>query len=106
MAGYYRKNFDTFDRVAAILRSGGNFVYSPHEYPDNVDRGGEFDIRKAFSMYTNFICLQADTIVLLPGWEASKGANIERELAEVCGLDVMVWNEDTNTLSLLVKEDA
>lgn len=106
MKGYFRKNFDTFERVTALLRQKGHFVYSPHEYPDNVDRQIEFDMRKAFSMYTSFICLQADTIVLLPGWEASKGANIERELAEVCGLDVLIWDEDNNTTSKLVREDA
>ncbi|WP_448786483.1 DUF4406 domain-containing protein [Brucella intermedia] len=50
-------------------------------------------MRQAFASYCNFICLEADTIVLLPGWRASKGAGAERQLALNCGIDIIEWLE-------------
>ena len=48
-----------------------------------------FSLREALAMDTNWICLNADAIALLPGWETSKGACAELALAKALGLKVI-----------------
>ena len=81
MTGLPKFNYPEFDRVAAILRAQGCFVYNPAETVD-------FEPRKHFTEYTSFICLEADKLVMLPGWKNSKGARIEHDLAEYIGVDI------------------
>jgi hypothetical protein len=90
MKGYPNKNFPAFMEATALLRGSGHRVYNPAEYPGNTD--GTFDLRKAFASYATFICLEADTIVLLPGWEQSLGVSAELALAKNCGLKVLEWS--------------
>ena len=33
--------------------------------------------------------LQCDTIYMIPGWESSRGATFEREVAEKCGIKIV-----------------
>jgi len=87
MKGHPESNYPLFNSVAAELRSKGHHVYNPAEYPHD----GEFPIRKAFAEYCNYICLRADTIVLLPGWDRSIGAKVEKGLAQRIGLAVEFW---------------
>ena len=56
----------------------------PHRGPHHA-----FPLRKAFAEYAAFICEQACTIALLPGYEKSAGASVELALAKICGLDVL-----------------
>ena len=71
MTGYPDYNYPAFNLAAAALRAYGHRVYNP-----------------AFAAFSAFICLEADTIVALPGWEKSRGATAEMALAHVCGLEV------------------
>lgn len=87
MKGYPESNYPLFHRVAAELRQAGHEVYNPAEFTHD-EPSGEFPIRKAFSEYSRFICEEADTIVLLPGWEKSLGVSAELALAKNCGLVV------------------
>lgn len=87
MTGYPEFNYPEFNRVAQLLRDAGNFVYNPAEF----DWQDEFPIRKAFAEYTAFICLEADKIVLLSGWENSLGVSAELALAKNCGLEIEEW---------------
>ena len=90
MTGLPEYNYPLFREVAGELREAGHRVYNPAEFPHKGDPK-DFPIRKAFAAYAAFICLEADTIVLLPGWQASKGVLAEKALAENCGLDVVEW---------------
>jgi hypothetical protein len=93
MRGLPDFNYAVFDRAAEFLRGFGHQVYSPAEYPFSGPRD-QFPLRQAFDAYCRFICRDACTIVLLPGWENSQGAVAELALARVCGLDVLHLEED------------
>ena len=86
MKGHTEHNYPLFNRVAAELRVKHE-VYNPAEFPWI----GEFPIRRAFAAYCRFICEEADTIVLLPGFIKSVGAGAELALARNCGLEAFLW---------------
>lgn len=90
MKGYPEFNYPAFMAAAAALRAAGHVVYNPAEFPHDGPRD-EFPIRKAFASYCAFICNEACTIMLLPGWEASLGVSAELALAKNCGLDVIEY---------------
>ena len=103
MRGIPEFNFPAFYAAAAKLRADGHFVFSPAER-DNERHGTDisngnatgdeakaakdhgFNLREALAHDLAFICAEADAIALLPGWEASKGANAERMTALALGL--------------------
>lgn len=92
MKGYPKSNYPLFMKVAKELREGGNAVYNPAEFPHDGPHE-EFPLRKAFAAYCKFICEEADTIVLLPGWEKSLGVSAELALAKNCGLEIFEYLE-------------
>lgn len=92
MTGLPEFNYPLFHDVARRLRAAGHAVYNPADYPHNAS-DGPFPIREAFAEYSEFICLRADMIVLLPGWMGSKGAFAERLLALNCQVEAIEWNK-------------
>ena len=84
MTGYPDLNFPAFNAAAKELRAKGLDVANPAE----IEPTGE-------KTWTN--CMKADikalcdccTVALLPGWEDSKGANIEARLAINLGMRVV-----------------
>lgn len=86
MTGLPDFNYPTFNKTAADLRARGFTVYNPAEYKHD---GPVFPIREAFAEYSRFICLEADAIALLPGWENSLGVSAELALARNCNLEII-----------------
>jgi hypothetical protein len=76
-------NRTTFAAEAARLRSHGHEVLCPTELPS----------QPTWSHYMRLCIadvLKADKVVLLPGWERSRGSFFEAEVAHVCGIRIEV----------------
>ena len=52
-------------------------------------------MRRCLSEITNY-----DTVVMLPGWNASRGARLERDVALACGIHVVNLSENKITYGL------
>ncbi len=106
MRGIAEFNFPAFYAATARLRAEGHEVFNPAERDNKVHgvdiskgnaAGDEklaaeqhgFNLREALKDDLEFICLHADAIALLPGWENSKGARAELATAEALGLKVL-----------------
>jgi len=74
---------DHFARAAKSLETAGHAVVSPAELP--IREGWEWAdyMRAALPLM-----LTCQRVALLPGWEASRGARIEVELADELGMPV------------------
>ncbi len=115
MQGYPEFNFPRFNAVAAALRAGGHTVFNPAEKDierhngTDISKGNatgsleqsktehKFSLRQALSEDMNFICLEANQIVLLPGWEKSNGAQAEHRCAVALqseGMEVLYLHEE------------
>jgi len=92
VSGVPEKNDPLFAAVTARLRAMGHRVYSPRERPWD-------GARSAFADYCAFICAEADTIVMLPGWRQSHGASCEHSLAECVGIEIIEWSAWEEALS-------
>ena len=107
MQGIAEFNFPAFHQAAAYLRNFGHEVFSPAEKDierhngTDISKGNTtgcikesehkhgFSLRQALADDTEFICLEANAIALLPGWEHSKGAFAEWALAKALGHEIM-----------------
>ena len=92
MTGYPDHNYAAFADAALAIRGAGFEVYSPAEFDGGMwakQPTAAFPVRRAFSAYTRFICEDADALIVLPGWENSRGAMAEVRLAVVIGIPVV-----------------
>lgn len=111
MRGSPHFNVEAFDYAAAKLRAEGHEVYSPadrdreilgdeiYSMAVNADHIGapvigKLDIRKALAEDLAYICLEADAIALLPGWQQSLGARAEAHVAAAVGKTLMELGRD------------
>jgi hypothetical protein len=101
-------NFPAFHVATAALRQKGFEVFSAAEIEEaefgvgfNKSETGDlkdiahlkWNFREAFLKDCDYICLHADMVVCLPGWEKSKGARAEVAIAHALGITVR--NYDT-----------
>ena len=94
MRGVPKSNFAAFDFAADKLRED-HIVFSPADNDRETDnQGADFDIRRALRDDTRWICMHADAVALLPGWENSKGAKAELALAEALGLTIIILGKE------------
>ena len=77
MTGYPDLNFPAFHAETARLRALGHEVINPAEInPDHTMPWAECMRRDIAALVT------CDTIVLLRGWQQSRGATLEQHIAE------------------------
>jgi hypothetical protein len=99
MRGYPLYNFPAFLMATRILTSRGFQIMSPAEKDIEAgldpSRGLEeqgFDMGAAFQWDVRAV---ADTVgtILMPGWEKSTGAKLERAIAKMCQKEIYLLDE-------------
>ena len=86
MTGLPDYNRPAFNKMAKALKGLDYVVLNPAVLPDGL-RYCEY---MAITLKMVEIC---DIVVLLPGWEKSKGAQLEKHHAEVWGKLIEDWSE-------------
>lgn len=82
MSGIANNNFPAFAEWAAKLRADGFEVVSPAE----IQEAGTWELCLRADLRELCTC---DAIALMPGWESSKGANLELHVAHRVGMEVI-----------------
>lgn len=83
MTGYENFNYPAFNQAEERLKAAGHEVENPAKNPDPDPKTWENFMRMALKQ----LC-ECDIVVVLPGWEKSRGAVIEVGLAETLGMKV------------------
>lgn len=83
MTGYPEWNFPAFNAEAARLRRLGHDVVNPAEHGADPAMSWADYLRLDLAQL-----LTCEAVALLPGWEASKGATLERHVATALGMKV------------------
>ena len=86
MTGIHALNYQAFKAAAERLRAQGVQVISPHEI---IPPGAGPWSWEAHMRVDLAALLTADVIVMLPGWQTSRGAQLEKTVAEAIGLKVV-----------------
>lgn len=84
MTGLPELNFPAFNAAATALRAKGHDVVNPAEIKPEGEPSWSACMRADLKAM-----LDCCTVALLPGWEDSKGANIEARLALNLGMRVV-----------------
>lgn len=95
MRGVSNLNVEAFDAACMRLRSQGFDVVSPSEIDYVLGIDPEAETIPAWFDYSRALLRDLDVITtctivaMLPGWEESSGAKVEREFALALGLEVL-----------------
>jgi hypothetical protein len=85
MSGLPNNNIKAFNEAAAFLRSNGVEVVNPPEICTGCNNWHEY-LRKDIKA----LC-DCDGIIMLPGWEDSKGAHLELHIAHRIGIKIIFY---------------
>lgn len=86
MTGYVDHNFPAFNYAAKVLRERGHEVVNPAELVEDPTKPWEYYMRRDIPL----LC-QCEAIALLPGFTASRGAELEQTIASALGMpEIMV----------------
>lgn len=94
-----QERFEKASKVAAILMERGNNVFSPLTHSDIVCRYMEEDLQTDFSFWLSRDLQIIDFcthvyVLMLEGWDESKGVAVEIEYANQNGIPVKFLNEE------------
>lgn len=94
MRGIPQHNYPAFKRAAQLLKDQGHEVFSPIEYNESIGIGPDdprHDVPvEGLSKDLEYICLEADGVVVMPGSNDSRGARAE--VATARALCKPVWS--------------
>lgn len=92
MTGIEDFNYPAFHAAKAALEARGIETLNPADTEGLNDTGApqswDWYMRHAIRMVT-----QSDAMCLLPGWQDSKGANLEVKIGEALKLDIRPYDE-------------
>ena len=97
MTGYADCNRPLFNKIEEILRKffGIENVINPAKLPP------EWTYEQWMEKDLNDVANNTDVIVLLPGWEKSKGARAEMKIALEKDLEIVTLNELNHQIFLM-----
>lgn len=83
MTGRPELNFPAFHHAADVLRDAGYLVVNPAESSLQATHDGTWE---AYLREDIAAMVKCDVIALLPGWCHSKGAQLEKSIADAVGI--------------------
>jgi nucleoside 2-deoxyribosyltransferase len=87
MRGIKGNNREAFNEARNTLRDMKHEVFCPSEMTDTlVFQKGNTSLRNVMMLDLDWICRYAEGMVMLPGWNISKGALAEIHLAWAIGI--------------------
>lgn len=92
MSGNENFNYHSFENASKRLKQLGYAVISPAQ-PALLS--SQYDWKYCMRNSIDLL-LKANSIVLLPGWESSKGANLELQIAQSLGYQVWEYAKLVN----------
>lgn len=94
MTGRPDHGYAVFADAARKLRAQGYDVINPAELHDNnLSRAFDWYLRRDLSLL-----LTCSALALLPGWERSRGATLERNVAAGLGMPIYLYQFGTGRL--------
>jgi len=99
MTGLPDHNYPAFRAAAERLRAQGTKVISPHELPANCPGCSDEAMPHSWANHMRAdlaALLTCDVIMLLPGWEQSRGAQLEKTVAEAVNMMVVDYRLTTS----------
>ena len=106
MTGVEDYNYPMFDVVAEMLREWGFEVVNPTELKHNEDPEADVSLDEYMVLDLPYV-IACDALALLPGWEQSRGSNVELLVALACGREVWeIFEDDRDDSAIFVLSDA
>ena len=88
MSGHPDFNYPAFNRAADRISAMGYAVENPADNPEPACKSWAGYMRLALAQL-----VRCDISVRLPGWEGSRGAVIENDIAQMLGMEVVDLHE-------------
>lgn len=93
MSGLPDLNYPTFHAAAHALRLLGYSVINPAEFKTTTEGMTEAEAWRAYMQVDIKALVDCDAIVMLPGWPESRGATLERSIAQGLQMPVMTLTD-------------
>ena len=93
MTGYPEFNYPAFREAAQRLGELGHITLNPVDSEKWNPTPGTPQSWQWYMRHAIRMVLEAEGVALLPGWEKSKGATLEHQIATALGLDIRTLDQ-------------